>query len=209
MWLLWNLQNHMQRAYAISVRAREKRTQAFTPWAAVRATEEVEKGNVMFIVGQTQVKGYSFTWSIEWTEFMNCYISLIGNLSSQPKTMAQAWMKLNCNWGDSSSIFVLFFPFFIYMQWHSGVLYKYTTNNCRCNSIIHHLLCGFHGNFLLYKFWWSGKLNVISIFVGLHSRWDNYTIPLFNSAVIVTYSSNPPPTESIDLALHEGQVVAF
>ena len=85
--------------------------EAITPWA-VRATEEVEKGNVMYIVGQTQVKGYSFTWSIEWTEFMNCYISLIGTLSSQPKTMAQAWMRLNCNWGDSSSIFVLFFPFF-------------------------------------------------------------------------------------------------
>ena len=136
MGLLRKLQNHMRRAYAISVRAREKRIQALTPWA-VRATEEVEKGNVLYIVGRTQVKEYSFTWSIEWTEFMNCYISLIGTLSSQPKP----WHKLQLRW---LIIHVLFFSFFFTC---SDIVVFYInilqTTACRhvYNSIIHHLLC--------------------------------------------------------------------
>ena len=61
----------MRRAYAQSRCAREKNV---LNSLAVRATEEVEKGNVMYIVGRTQVKRY--TRSIEWAEFMNCFISL-------------------------------------------------------------------------------------------------------------------------------------
>ena len=87
---------HAARVHNLCARVRKTDPGLDSP---VRATEEMKKGNVMFIVGRTQVncKRYSFTKSIEWAEFMNCYISLIGTLSRQPKTMAQAWMRSNCN----------------------------------------------------------------------------------------------------------------
>ena len=63
MWLLRKQQNHMRRAYAISVRAREKRTQALTPLSTLCTRKAERNLGTTFVSIKIQTRcSQSFLW---------------------------------------------------------------------------------------------------------------------------------------------------